>query len=201
MARRLLTIVDDASSTSSRELSWRPGVMWVNRVRFGSHRRDFSVSRRQTVKPNRIRTPRRTANGVCRPRVRGLRSALPAASLVPMPLASDAAHLTRVAAALSELNDGELCVLIDVTNSIPQIVPRLLAWIGHACDWELNRRVCVDFPLQAPDTVIPPEDDAASIAAMMQLRARFAQDAKDAGAVVALFDAMIGALTGGEHRH
>jgi len=153
------------------------------------------------VKPNRIRTPRRTANGVCRPRVRGLRSALPVASLVPMPLASDAAHLTRVAAALSELNDGELCVLIDVTNSIPQIVPRLLAWIGHACDWELNRRACVDFPLQAPDTVIPPEDDAASIAAMMQLRARFAQDAKDADAVVALFDAMIGALTGGEHRH
>ena len=117
-------------------------------------------------------------------------------------MASDAAHLTSVAAALAKLNDGELCVLIDVTNSIPQIVPGLLAWIGHACDWELNRRACVDFPLQTPDTAIPPEDDAASIAAMMTLRARFAQDAKkEAGAVVALFDAMIGALTGGERRH
>jgi len=121
---------------------------------------------------------------------------------VPMPLGSDPAHLTPVTAALAELNDGELCVLIAVTNSIPQIVPGLLAWIGHACDWELNRRACIDFPLQTPDTAIPPEDDAASIAAMIMLRARFAQDAnRDAGAVVALFDAMIGALTGGGRRH
>jgi hypothetical protein len=107
-----------------------------------------------------------------------------------------------VAAALAELNDGELCVLIQVTNSVPQVVPGLLSWIGHACDWELNRRVCVDFPLQTPDAAIPPDEEAASIAAMMTLRARFAQDASgDAGAVVALFDAMIRALTGGEHRH
>jgi hypothetical protein len=43
------------------------------------------------------------------------------------------------------------------------------------------------------------EQDAASIAAVMTLRARFAQG--DAGAVVAVFDAMIRALTGGERRH
>ncbi len=37
---------------------------------------------------------------------------------------------------------------------------------------------------------------------MMTLRARFAQDANgNAGAVIALFDAMIRALTGGERRH
>jgi hypothetical protein len=38
---------------------------------------------------------------------------------------------------------------------------------------------------------------------MLTLRARFNQDARrNAGAVVALFDAMIRALTGGgEHRH
>jgi hypothetical protein len=41
--------------------------------------------------------------------------------------------------------------------------------------------------------------DAASIAAVMTLRARFAQG--DAGAVVAVFNAMIRALTGGERRH
>ena len=119
-----------------------------------------------------------------------------------MPVGSDAVDLVPVAAALAELNDRELCVLIDVTNNVPQIVPGLLAWIGHACDWELNRRACVDFPLQTPDAAIPPEQDAASIAAMLTLRTRFAQDAnRDAAAVVALFDAMIRALTGGEHRH
>jgi hypothetical protein len=118
---------------------------------------------------------------------------------VRMPLSSDAVDLMPVAAALAELNDGELCVLIDVTNNLPQIVPGLLAWIGHACDWELNRRACVDFPLQTPEAAIPPEEGASSIAAMMTLRARFAQG--NAGAVVALFDAMIRALTGGERRH
>ena len=115
---------------------------------------------------------------------------------------SYAADLMPVAAALAELNDGELCALIEVTNSVPQIVPGLLAWIGHACDWELNRRACVDFPLQTPSVAIPPEEDAASLAAMITLRVRFDQDAaRDAGAVVALFDAMIGVLTGGERRH
>ncbi len=77
----------------------------------------------------------------------------------------------------------------------------MLAWIGHACDWELNRRAGVDFPLQPPDAVIPPEDTAASIAAAMTLRARFDQDeGSNAGAAVALFDAMIRVLTGGERR-
>jgi hypothetical protein len=154
------------------------------------------------VKPNRTRAPRGSANGVSYWRVRTRRSALLEAVPVRMPLSSDASDLMPVAAALAELNDGELCALIDVTNNVPQIVPGLLAWIGHACDWELNRRACVDIPLQTPDTAIPPEQGAASIAAMMTLRARFAQDAtSDAGAVVALFDAMIRALTGGERRH
>ena len=136
------------------------------------------------------------------PRITGRRSALPEAAPVRIPQCSDAADLMPVAAALTQLNDGQLCALIDVTNSVPQIVPGLLAWIGHACDWELNRRAYVDFPLQSPDAAIPPEEDAASVVAMMTLRARFDQDARrDAGAVVALFDAMIRALTGGERRH
>ena len=104
-----------------------------------------------------------------------------------------------VAAALAELNDCELCALIDMTNNLPQIVLGLLAWIGHACDWELNRRACVGFPLQSADAVIPPEEYAASIAAAMTLRVRFAEG--DAGSVVALFDAMIRSLTGGGQRH
>ena len=161
----------------------------------------FSISHKQTVKTNRTRALRETANGVSYPRVTRRRNALPEAA-PPMPLGSDAADVMPVASALAELNDGELCGLIDATNNVPQIVPGLLAWIGHACDWELNRRACVDFPLQSPDVAIPPEEYAASIVAMMTLRARFDQDAgRDAGAAVALFDAMIRALAGGEHRH
>ncbi|HWZ72239.1 MAG TPA: hypothetical protein VN326_12310 [Casimicrobiaceae bacterium] len=119
-----------------------------------------------------------------------------------MPQRSDAAGLMPIATALAELSDGELCALIGATNDVRQIVPDLLAWIGHACDWELNRRACVDFLLQSPDAAIPPEEDAASIVAMMTLRARFDQDAgSETGAVVALFDAIIRALTGSEHRH
>ena len=84
-----------------------------------------------------------------------------------MPLSSDAADLMPIAAALAELNDGELFVLIDAANNVSQIVPGLLVWIGHACDWELNRRAWVDFPLQSPDAAIPPEQDVASIAALI----------------------------------
>ena len=136
------------------------------------------------------------------PRIRGRGSPLPRPALVRLHLGCDAVDLRPVAAALAEIDDGELCALIDVTNNVRQIVPGLLAWIGHGCDWELNRRAGVDFPLQPPDAAIPAEDTAASIAAAMMLRARFDQDGGgDAGAVVALFDAMIRVLTGGERRH
>ena len=132
----------------------------------------------------------------------GRRSALPEAVPVQTHLSSADPDLIPVTAALAKLSDCELCALIDATDNVPQIVPGLLAWIGHACDWELNRRVCVDFPLQSPQMAIPPEEDALSIAAMMTLRMRFNRDARrDAVAVVALFDAMIGVLTGGERRH
>ena len=134
--------------------------------------------------------------------LRDRRSALPKAPPLRMRVGSDAADLTPVAAALATLSDCELCALVDTTDNVPKIVPGLLAWIGHACDWELNRRACVDFPLQSPEMAIPPEEDALSIAAMMTLRMRFSRDARgDAGAVVALFDAMISVLTGGERRH
>ena len=134
--------------------------------------------------------------------LRDRRRALPAAPPARMHMGSDAADLRPVVAALAELSECELCALIDTTDNVPQIVPRLLAWIGHACDWELNRRACVDLPLQSPHMAIPPEEDALSIAAMMTLRMKFSRDASgDAGAVVALFDAMIRVLTGSERRH
>jgi hypothetical protein len=134
--------------------------------------------------------------------LRGRRSAQPEAAPVRMPLGSDAAALMPVAAALTELDDGELCALLDTTNNVTQLVPGLLMWLGHACDWELHRRAGVDSPLLSPLATIPPEEDAVSIAAAMTMRERFDQGGgRDAGAVVALFDAILRVLTGGERRH
>ena len=135
------------------------------------------------------------------PRVRSRGSALPAAPLT-IRLGSDGSDLRAVEAALAELDDSELCALIDSTNNVTQLVPGLLRWIGHACDWELHRRAGVDFPLLSPLATIPPEEDAGSIAAAITLRERFDQGGgRDAGAVVPLFDAILGVLTGGERRH
>ena len=134
--------------------------------------------------------------------LRDRRSTLLAAPLARMHAGNDAADMTLVAAALAELSDCELCALIDTIDNVPQIVPGLLAWIGHACDWELNRRACVDLPLQSPHPAIPADEGALSIAAIMTLRMKFNRKAeRDASAVVALFDAMISVLTGGERRH
>jgi hypothetical protein len=130
-------------------------------------------------------------------RVRSRGSSRPGPARVLTLPSCDAVDLKPVATALAELEDGELCALIDVTNNVPQTVPGLFAWIGHACDWELNRRAGVDLPLHPPGAAIPPNEDAASTVAAMRLRARFNQnDGRDAGTVVAFFDAVIRVLPG-----
>ena len=112
------------------------------------------------------------------------------------------ADLNPVVTALAQLSDGELAALIDATNEVPQIAPGLLAWVVHVCDWEQNRRGELDFPLQPPAAAIDPSEDAVSIAAAVIIRAQFAQDdRREAGAVVVLFDAIIGVLSRGERRH
>jgi hypothetical protein len=154
------------------------------------------------MKPHRSRALRRIANGVSDARVRVRRSTLLEGPASPTPLSSDAADLMPVTAVLADLDEGELCALIESTNDLHQIVPELMAWVGHVCDWELNRRVGVDFPLQPPDAAIPPEKQTISLAAVMSLRATFhRQGLTNACAVVALFDAMIRALSHGEPWH
>jgi hypothetical protein len=119
-----------------------------------------------------------------------------------MQLSSDDRDLWAVEAALIEFDDSELCALIDWTNDVTHLVPGLLTWIGHACDWELHRRADVDFPLLSPLATIPADEYAVSIAAALTLRERFDQGGeRDAGAVVALFDAILRVLTSGERRH
>lgn len=110
--------------------------------------------------------------------------------------------LAPAIAALAELDDGELHALIDATNGVPQTAPGLLAWIEGACDWEVNRRAGLDYPLQPPEAAIPPEEDAVSIDAAMATRATFVQDDRaETRAVLALFDTLVELLTGGERRH
>lgn len=66
------------------------------------------------------------------------------------------ADLQSVTAALAGLTDTELRALNDATHGVPQIAPGLLAWIEHACNWELYRlRGFVDTELR------PPVDSAA----------------------------------------
>ncbi len=78
----------------------------------------------------------------------------------------------------------------------------MLAWIEHAADWEQNRRRGLDFPLQPAEAAIPPEEDAIGIDAAVTMREAFAQDpTTKATTMLALFDAVIGLLTGGERRH
>jgi hypothetical protein len=103
---------------------------------------------------------------------------------------------------LGDLDDGELVALIEASNVVPQIAPGLSAWIEGAADQELNSRRGLDYTLLPPEAAIPPEEDSVSIDAAVINRAQFAQDARpEARAVVTLFDAIVGVLTGGGYRH
>jgi len=106
--------------------------------------------------------------------------------------------LTAVKAALTELSDLELRVLIATTYGVPQIAPGLLAWIDSACDWELNRRGGFDHPLQPPEAAIDPSEDEVSINAAIVLCEQFVQDSPGA---LGFFEELVELLTCGEQKH
>lgn len=108
------------------------------------------------------------------------------------------ADLVPVTAALAELEDTELQALVEAANEVVLIAAGLLSWIEHLADWELNRRVGLELALQPPHTVIAPEEDAHSIAAAAMMREQVADGRDEADPLVALFDAILGALTGRE---
>jgi hypothetical protein len=109
--------------------------------------------------------------------------------------------LAPIMAALRELEDNELHALVVAANELVLMAAGLLSWIEHIADWELNRRSGLDFPLQPPDVAIPPEEDAESVVAATMMRDGFADGGTTAGPVVALFDAIVGVLTGQGARH
>ena len=82
-----------------------------------------------------------------------------------------------------------------------QAISGLLAWIDGACEWELNRRRGLDYPLQPPAAAIDPSEETVSIDAAMAMRAAFKQDTRpEARAEVAYFDTLLESLTGGGRR-
>ena len=109
--------------------------------------------------------------------------------------------LDSVVAAVADLEDHELGALIAMVDDGPQIAPGLFAWIEHVCDWELNRRQGLDFPLQPPEAAIEPEEIPTSIVALSVLRATFGRDPDSASqAVSVLLDAVSRLLIGDGRR-
>jgi hypothetical protein len=106
--------------------------------------------------------------------------------------------MPEVVAALCAMSDAELATLIESVNHVPQIAPGLFAWLEHAADWELRRRVNAEIPLQPPEAAIDPSEDEISIAAVLMLQTLFAANAP---VVAAFFAAVAGELTGGTLRH
>ena len=103
--------------------------------------------------------------------------------------------MQAVTAALPAVADADLNSLLSTVNRVPQSAAGLLAWMEHAADWEMNRRAGVHFPLQSPDAAIPPEEYSTSLSAALIMRERVADGRGEADAMVALFDAIVGALT------
>ena len=106
------------------------------------------------------------------------------------------AELRRVADALAELAEAELRNMVLAANELVLEAAGLLLWMEHLADWELNRRAGVGVPLQPPDAAILPEERTESVVAVTMLRDGFAEGSwADSAPVVALFDAIVGALT------
>ena len=82
--------------------------------------------------------------------------------------------LADVCTALSRLSGDDLEVLFATSNLRHAPSPVLLGWVGHAADWEMNRRRGFDFRLAPPDEAIDPSEDAGAIAAAIALHDEFA---------------------------
>jgi hypothetical protein len=107
------------------------------------------------------------------------------------------AELRSIADALAELAEAELRAMVVAANELVLEAAGLLLWMEHLADWELNRRVGLSLPLQSPEAAIPPEERAESVVAVTMLRDGFAEGSwADSAPVVALFDAIVAALTG-----
>src|SRR5258708_2139141 len=104
------------------------------------------------------------------------------------------ADFQGIKAALAGISEPDLRILIAATKR-ERLLPTqgLVSWIEAACNWELNGRLGLDYPLQPPEAAIPTEEYAASIDIAITLRAMFSENSM---AVRVLFDALVLLLTG-----
>src|ERR1700719_4730508 len=82
--------------------------------------------------------------------------------------------ISPIVAALGHLSDAELRILIKYTYKAPQIAPGFLAWLDFACEWEEHQRRNACVELLPPQSAIPPDEHAVSIAAAAVLCQQFA---------------------------
>ena len=90
---------------------------------------------------------------------------------------------------LSQVSSDDLAALRGATEGVPQLVPGLLAWLEHAIGWELDRRAGFEYRLGWPTDAIPPEEEAASVVAVLAMAAPFRHTAgRDASDIADLLD-------------
>jgi hypothetical protein len=105
------------------------------------------------------------------------------------------AETDGIATALGRFTDDDLERLRVAGDSLPDVVPGLLAYLDHAGDWEQHRRLGVDFELRGPMAALEESETDAAVAALRVLSARFLASGHDDAS--ALFDAVADALRPG----
>ncbi len=99
-------------------------------------------------------------------------------------------ELDAIRAALAAIPEGELAALQAVAEDGPQFAPGLVAFLAHACDWELRRRHGHRFMLNAPNAAIPPEEMGQTFAAVAVLLTAFGDRPRVAALIEATSDAL-----------
>lgn len=96
--------------------------------------------------------------------------------------------LEGIRAALAAIPHALLVRLLGAADESPHLAPGLLAFISHACDWELGRRRNQRFRLNGPHAAIPPEEMSASFATLAVLMATFGEQSPIASLLAAIGD-------------
>ena len=99
----------------------------------------------------------------------------------------------RIKAELAKLTNSELNALVWATKDVQQVAPAFLAWLAVACNWEMHRRVGLEYRLQSSETV----DTVGIEAAIDAIKLMFGQGGAGVGA---LLDALAELPTGHDRK-
>ena len=99
-------------------------------------------------------------------------------------------ELEGIRAACAAIPDALLVGLQGAADESPHLAPGLLAFVSHACDWELDRRRGRAYSLNGPHAAIPPEEMGASFATLAVLLATFGTETPVGGLLAAVGEAL-----------